>query len=152
MLAGLRDASGDTTIAGLGEPLPWQGIEYPPERFHEDAGVLDRVQLTGSGSVAEMLWARPALTVVGIDAPPVAGSTMSIPAEARARISLRLPPGITGEEAVAAMRAQLERDAPWGAEIGIEVEEGPIPSSARPPAPVSRRSPARSRTPTAAAT
>jgi cysteinylglycine-S-conjugate dipeptidase len=70
-----------------------------------------------------MLWARPALTVVGVDAPPVAGSTMSIPAEARARLSLRLPPGITGEEAIAAMRAQLERAAPWGAEIEIEVEE-----------------------------
>jgi acetylornithine deacetylase/succinyl-diaminopimelate desuccinylase-like protein len=123
MLASLRDAAGDTTIAGLGEPLPWEGIEYGPERFHEDAAVLDRVQLTGSGSVAEMLWARPALTVVGIDAPSVAGSTMSIPAEARARISLRLPPGITGEEATAAMRAQLERAAPWGAEIEIEVEE-----------------------------
>ena len=127
MLAGLRDAAGDTTIAGLGEPLPWEGIEYPPERFHEDAGVLDRVQLTGSGSVAEMLWARPALTVVGLDAPPVAGSTMSIPAEARARLSLRLPPGITGEEATAAMRAQLERTAPWGAQIEIEVEEGADP-------------------------
>jgi cysteinylglycine-S-conjugate dipeptidase len=127
MLAGLRDAAGDTTIAGLGEPLRWEGIEYSTERFHDDAGVLDRVQLTGSGSVAEMLWARPALTVVGLDAPPVAGSTMSIPAEARARLSLRLPPGINGEEAIAAMRAQLERAAPWGAEIEIEVEEGADP-------------------------
>lgn len=127
MLAGLRDAAGDTTIAGLGEPLRWEGIEYPPEQFHADAGVLDRVRLTGSGSVAEMLWARPALTVVGLDAPAVAGSTMSIPAEARARLSLRLPPGISGEEAVRAMRAQLERAAPWGAEIEIEVEEGADP-------------------------
>jgi acetylornithine deacetylase/succinyl-diaminopimelate desuccinylase-like protein len=127
MLAGLRDAAGDTTVAGLGEPLPWEGIEYPPERFHEDAGVLDPVLLTGSGSVAEMLWARPALTVVGLDAPRVAGSTMSIPAEARARISLRLPPGITGKEAVAAMRAQLEGAAPWGAEIEIDAREGVDP-------------------------
>src|ERR1700760_4248141 len=85
MLAGLRDAAGDTTIAGLGEPLPWEGIDYPPERFHEDAGVLDRVQLTGSASDAEMLWARPALTVVGIDAPPVAGSHTSVPAEGPGR-------------------------------------------------------------------
>jgi acetylornithine deacetylase/succinyl-diaminopimelate desuccinylase-like protein len=123
ILAGLRDADGDTTVAGLGEPLRWDGIEYPPERFHDDAGVLDRVRLTGTGSVAEMLWARPALTVVGLDAPPVAGSTMSIPAEARARLSLRLPPGITGEEAVGALRAQLERAAPWVAEIEVEVEE-----------------------------
>jgi acetylornithine deacetylase/succinyl-diaminopimelate desuccinylase-like protein len=123
MLAGLRDADGDTTIEGLGEPLPWTGLAYTPERFHDDAGVLDRVRLTGTGSVAEMLWARPALTVVGLDAPPVAGSTMSIPAEARARLSLRLPPGIGGEEAIQALRAHLERAAPWGAEVEIEVEE-----------------------------
>jgi cysteinylglycine-S-conjugate dipeptidase len=123
MLAGLRDAQGDTTIEGLGEPVPWDGLAYPAERFHADAGVLDRVLLTGTGSVAEMLWARPALTVVGLDAPPVAGSTMSIPAEARARLSLRLPPGIGGEEALRALHAQLERAAPWGAEIEIEVEE-----------------------------
>jgi cysteinylglycine-S-conjugate dipeptidase len=123
MLAGLRDADGNTTVEGLGEPLPWDGLEYPPERFREDAGVLDRVQLTGTGSVAEMLWARPALTVVGLDAPSVAGSTMSVPAEARARLSLRLPPGIGGEEAVAAIRTQLGRLAPWGVEIEIEAQE-----------------------------
>jgi acetylornithine deacetylase/succinyl-diaminopimelate desuccinylase-like protein len=123
MLAGLRDAHGDTTIDGLGEPLPWDGLEYPPEKFHADAGVLDRVLLTGTGSVAEMLWARPALTVVGLDAPPVAGSTMSIPAEVRARLSLRLPPGIGSEAAVRALRAQLERAAPWGAEVEVKLEE-----------------------------
>src|SRR6201999_2830166 len=59
----------------------------------------------------------------GLDAPAVVGSTMSIPAEARARLSLRLPPGIGGEGAVAAIGARLERSAPWGAEIEIRVEE-----------------------------
>ncbi|HEX4304867.1 MAG TPA: dipeptidase [Solirubrobacterales bacterium] len=123
MLAGLRDADGDTTIDGLPESPRWEGIDYPPARFRQDAGLLDGVGITGTGTVAEMLWARPALTVLGIDAPTVAGSTMSVPAEARARISLRLPPGIGGEEAIGALRAQLERAAPWGAEAGIEVEE-----------------------------
>jgi acetylornithine deacetylase/succinyl-diaminopimelate desuccinylase-like protein len=120
MLAGLRDEAGDTTVAGLGDPLPWEGIEYPPDRFRQDSGVLDRVRLTGSGSVAEMLWARPAVTVLGIDAPPVAGSAMAVPAEARARVSLRVPPGLGGEEAARALRAQLERAAPWGTEVEIE--------------------------------
>jgi cysteinylglycine-S-conjugate dipeptidase len=122
ILAGLRDERGDTTIAGLGDPLPWTGIDYPPERFRQDAGVLERVKLTGSGSVAEMLWARPAVTVLGIDAPPVVGSAMAVPAEARARVSLRVPPGIGGEDAVGALRAHLERAAPWGAELEIEVQ------------------------------
>jgi cysteinylglycine-S-conjugate dipeptidase len=120
MLAGLRDENGDTTVAGLGDPLPWAGIDYPPERFRQDAGVLDGVGLTGSGSVAEMLWARPAVTVLGIDAPPVVGSAMAVPAQARARVSLRVPPGIAGEDAARALRAHLERAAPWGAEVEIE--------------------------------
>ncbi len=120
ILAGLRDEHGDVTIAGLAEPRPWEGIEYPPERFSRDAGVLDGVRLTGTGSVAEMLWARPALTVVGIDAPPVVGSAMAVPAEARARVSLRLPPGVAAEDAAAALEAQLRAAAPWGAEVEIE--------------------------------
>jgi acetylornithine deacetylase/succinyl-diaminopimelate desuccinylase-like protein len=122
MLSGLRDENGETTVCGLGEPLPWTGIEYPPQRFREDAGVLDGVGLTGSGSVAEMLWARPAVTVLGIDAPPVVGSAMAVPAEARARVSLRVPPGIGGEEAARALRAQLEQAAPWRAEVEIEIQ------------------------------
>lgn len=122
MLSGLRDEQGNTTVSGLGDPLPWTGIDYPPERFRQDAGVREGVGLTGTGSVAEMLWARPALTVLGIDAPPVVGSAMAVPAEARARVSLRVPPGIGGEDAAQALRAQLERAAPWGAEVEIEVE------------------------------
>jgi cysteinylglycine-S-conjugate dipeptidase len=120
MLAGLRDEKGDTTVTGLGDPLPWTGIDYPPDRFRQDAGVLDGVGLTGTGSVAEMLWARPAVTVLGIDAPPVVGSAMAVPAQARARVSLRVPPGIGGEAAAQALRAHLERAAPWGAEVEIE--------------------------------
>ncbi len=127
MLAGLRDAAGNTTVAGLPDPRPWTGLEYGAADFHRDAGVLDGVEVVGSGSVAEMLWARPALTVVGIDAPAVAGSTMSIPAEARARISLRLPPGIGAAESTAALRVQLERDAPWGAVVEVDVEESAEP-------------------------
>jgi acetylornithine deacetylase/succinyl-diaminopimelate desuccinylase-like protein len=127
VLAGLRDADGNTTVAGLAEPRPWDGIEYATADFHRDAGVLDGVEVVGGGSVAEMLWASPALTVVGIDAPAVAGSTMSIPAEVRARISLRLPPGIGGEEAAGQLRAQIEGDAPWGAAIRVEVEESSEP-------------------------
>jgi acetylornithine deacetylase/succinyl-diaminopimelate desuccinylase-like protein len=127
MLAALRDPDGGTAVAGLPEPRPWDGIEYQPDDFRRDAGLLDGVDVIGTGSVAEMLWARPAVTVVGIDAPTVAGSTMSIPAEARARISLRLPPGIGGEEAVSALRAQLERDPPWGAQVQVDVEESAEP-------------------------
>ena len=37
-----------------------------------------RVSLLGAGTVSDMLWARPALTILGIDCPPVVGSTAAI--------------------------------------------------------------------------
>lgn len=122
ILASLRDERGNTTVEGLAEAEPWTGIEYPAEQFHRDAGVLDGVELSGDGGVAEMLWACPALTVLGIDAPPVLGSAMAIPAQARARLSLRVPPGIGGEEAMRALVAQVEAAAPGHAEVTVEPE------------------------------
>ena len=49
------------------------GAPYPVERFRSDAGVLDGVEVLGDGSVADAVWARPAATVLAIDAPSVAG-------------------------------------------------------------------------------
>ena len=41
-----------------------------------------------------MLWARPAVTVLGIDCPPVVGSAAAIVPKAAARLNLRIPPGL----------------------------------------------------------
>ena len=73
MLATLRDEQGNTTITGLDNTQTWTGAPYPPEQFRSDAGVLDGVALLGDGSVSDMLWARPAVTILGIDCPPVVG-------------------------------------------------------------------------------
>ena len=78
MLATLRDDQGNTTITGLDNTQTWTGELYPPEQFRSDAGVLDGVSLLGDGSVSDMLWARPAVTILGIDCPPVLGSTAAI--------------------------------------------------------------------------
>jgi cysteinylglycine-S-conjugate dipeptidase len=124
LLSGLHDEDGNTTIDGLPNGQEWNGVEYSPERFGADAEVLDGVGLAGDGAdIAAMLWARPALTVLGIDAPPVSGSAMAIPATARARLSLRLPPGISGEEGLRALTAQLEAAVPWNAKLEIAAEE-----------------------------
>jgi cysteinylglycine-S-conjugate dipeptidase len=82
--------------------------------------VLDGVKLMGEGSVAEMLWARPSATVLGIDVPPVIGSSSAVQASARARVSLRIPPGMKGKEAQDALVAHLERRVPWNMKYDIE--------------------------------
>ncbi|MEU0986087.1 dipeptidase [Streptomyces sp. NPDC005953] len=123
MLASLRDPeTGATRIEGLDTEGTWDGVGYDEEQFRTDAGVLDGVRLTGTGSVADRLWARPAVTVLGIDCPPVVGSAAAVPATARARVSLRVPPGMNAETACTALIAQLRAAAPWGVRVDIDPE------------------------------
>ena len=122
MLASLRDGAGNTTVDGLDNTRPWEGQPYPPEQFRSDAGLLDGVQLLGDGTVSDMLWARPALTVLGIDCPPVVGSAAAIVPKTAARLNLRIPPGLAPDVAEEALVAHLRRAAPWGVHVTVEVE------------------------------
>ena len=108
ILATLRDAAGNTVITGLDSSGTWTGERYPPDQFRTDAGLLDGVQLIGDGSVSDMLWARPAVTVLGIDAPPVLGSSAALVPRAAARLNLRIPPGMDPAVARDALVAHLE--------------------------------------------
>jgi acetylornithine deacetylase/succinyl-diaminopimelate desuccinylase-like protein len=120
MLASLHDEHGNTTIDGLDATQKWTGVDYAAEQFRADATVLDGVELMGDGSVADLLWARPSATVIGIDAPHVIGSANAVQASATARVSLRLPPGVTGQEAQDALVAHLRARVPWGLKCEIE--------------------------------
>ncbi|MCZ9339912.1 peptidase dimerization domain-containing protein, partial [Streptomyces sp. TRM76130] len=119
-LDSLRAEDGSTTVDGLAGDGTWDGLQYPEEQFRADAKVLDGVQLIGSGTVADRVWARPAVTVLGIDCPPVVGATPSVQASARALVSLRVPPGTDAGEAVGLLGAHLEAHTPWGARVTVE--------------------------------
>ncbi|MFF7154453.1 M20/M25/M40 family metallo-hydrolase [Streptomyces sp. NPDC008139] len=119
ILASLRDADGSTTIDGLDSSGEWPGLRYPEEDFRRDAKVLDGVELVGKGSVADRIWARPSVTVLGIDAPPVVGATPSVQATAGALVSVRVPPGTAAEQAAEALTAHLRAAAPWGAKVEV---------------------------------
>ncbi|WP_430646745.1 dipeptidase [Agromyces sp. GXS1127] len=122
MLASLRDAAGNTTIDGLDGTATWTGAPYDAGQFRTDAGVLDGVDLLGDGTVADGLWARPALTVLGIDAPKVVGSTAAIVPRAAARLNLRVPPGMDSQVAHDALAAHLRAHAPWNVRVEVETE------------------------------
>jgi len=131
MLATLRDEAGNTTVHGLDNTQTWTGESYPAARFRHDAGLLDGVSLLGDGSVADMIWARPAVTVLGIDCPPVVGSASAIQPHARARLNLRLPPGMNPVKAQDALVAHLLAAAPWGVRVVVEAEGSGEPFQAR---------------------
>ncbi|MEU9588869.1 dipeptidase [Streptomyces sp. NPDC048219] len=120
VLDSLRAEDGSTTVDGLTPDSEWEGLAYDEEQFRRDAKVLDGVELIGSGSVADRIWARPAVTVLGIDCPPVVGATPSVQASARALVSLRVPPGVDAAEATKLLRAHLETRTPWGARVEVE--------------------------------
>ncbi|MFD9634594.1 dipeptidase [Streptomyces violascens] len=120
VLDSLRDENGQTVIEGLAADSAWDGLQYPEAEFRQDAKVLDGVSLPGTGTVADRIWARPAVTVIGIDCHPVAGATPSIPASARAQISLRVPPGQDAAEATKLLFAHIEKHVPWNARVSLE--------------------------------
>ncbi|MEU7024062.1 dipeptidase [Streptomyces sp. NPDC046203] len=120
VLDSLRAEDGSTVVDGLAADAEWDGLQYPEADFRKDAKVLDGVELTGSGTVADRIWARPAVTVIGIDAHPVAGATPSIPSTARAQISLRVPPGQDAAKATELLFAHIEKHTPWNARVSVE--------------------------------
>jgi acetylornithine deacetylase/succinyl-diaminopimelate desuccinylase-like protein len=119
MLASLHDEHGDVAVPGLahGEADP---LDLTEARFRAEAGVLDGVRLTGTGSLTARLWAGPAIAVTGIDAPSVAAASNTIVPVARAKVSMRVAPGDDPAAARDALVAHLEAHAPWGAQVSIQ--------------------------------
>ena len=122
MLATLRDDKGNTTITGLDSTQRWPGEPYAPGQFRRDAEVPENAALLGDGRVSDMLWARPAVTILGIDCPPVLGSAAAITPRAAARLNLRIPPGMSPDHARTALIDHLHAAAPWGVQVTTETE------------------------------
>jgi acetylornithine deacetylase/succinyl-diaminopimelate desuccinylase-like protein len=90
--------------------------------------VRDGVELAGDPSIPvfERLWLRPAVTVIGIDGHPIAGSSNQIVAEAAARVSVRVGRGQDPARLNAALRRHLERRVPLGLQLTVdELDEVP---------------------------
>lgn len=122
MIATLHDDDGNVAIDGL-HSFEWTGMQVPEDEFREESRVFDSVHLIGSGSLADRLLSKPAVNVLGFDAPPVTGSSNQIVPTASARVSLRLAPGddpIAGRDALV---RHLRDAAPWGVHVEIEADE-----------------------------
>jgi len=129
LLATLHDDTGDVAVAGLTRSAA-DPLDLDEQQFRRDAGVLDGVRLLGTGSLTSRLWAGPAVSVVGIDAPSVAGASMTLVPSARAKVTLRIGPADDAEAARAALVAHLEAHAPWGAEVTVSAGKAVRPFSA----------------------
>jgi acetylornithine deacetylase/succinyl-diaminopimelate desuccinylase-like protein len=118
LLASLHDDDGNVAVAGLDESTA-AAVEYPPERVRAESGLLDGVSEIGSGSVPQRLWAKPAITVIGIDTTSIAASSNTLIPRARAKVSMRVAPGGDAAAHLDVLRAHLEHHAPWGARVTV---------------------------------
>jgi acetylornithine deacetylase/succinyl-diaminopimelate desuccinylase-like protein len=116
LIATLHDAEGNVAVAGLVSRDDVE-VDLTEAEYRADASVLDGVQLAGSGTIASRLWTKPALSIIGFDAPAVDVASNTLLPRARAKFSLRLAPGQVPSEAMEAVRRHVELNAPFGAKV-----------------------------------
>jgi acetylornithine deacetylase/succinyl-diaminopimelate desuccinylase-like protein len=119
MLASLHDDRGNVAVEGLewGEA---EGPDLDPQDVRDQAAPLPGVQTLGSGKMTTRLWRRPAISIVAIEAVPIAEAINQIVPEARAKVSMRTAPGQDPHAAMDALVAHLERSAPWGVDVDVQ--------------------------------
>lgn len=128
LLATLHDEKGNVAVAGL-HSGPGPDLDYPPERLRAESGILDGVDYLGNGTVVERIWTKPAISVIALDATPVAKASNTLIPSARAKISMRLAPGDNAKEALQLLIRHLEENVPWGARLSITEGDTGEPSS-----------------------
>lgn len=118
LLASLHDDEGNVAVAGLHESIA-ADLERGPDWVRHESGILDGVREIGSGTEAQRLWAKPAITVIGIDTTPIASASNTLIPRASAKVSMRVAPGGDAHAHLDALRRHLEENAPWGAQVTV---------------------------------
>ena len=122
MIATLHDAEGNVAVTGLASGVA-SDLAYSEQRLREESGLLEGVELIGSGSILTRLWAKPSITTIGIDAPSVATSSNTLIAQSAAKISMRIAPDEDPQEAFRLLAEHLRANAPWGVKVEISLDD-----------------------------
>lgn len=124
-LDSLRDDAGRTVIDGVDTTGRWDGAPYDVTAFREDAAMLPGTQVMGTeeDNPADLLWARPAVTVTGFDSTPIAQAINAVPPTASARLNLRVPAGMSARPTAEALAEHLKAHTPWGARCEVEISD-----------------------------
>ena len=122
LLASLHDDSGDVAVEGLRSGVA-SNLDYDEARLREESGLLDGVDVIGTGSLLTRIWNKPTATVIGVDAPSVATSSNTLVPSASAKVSIRLAPDEDPQEAWAAVQAHIQKHTPWNAKVEVHLDD-----------------------------
>ena len=124
LLASLHDDQGRVTVEGIVSEEIDESLDFSEELARSQTGAVDGLELIGEGSIPSRIWTRPAVSVLAIDAPPTAEAINQLVPVARAKVSMRIPPGQDTKAALEALKSHLETNVPWGAHLSFLHEEG----------------------------
>jgi acetylornithine deacetylase/succinyl-diaminopimelate desuccinylase-like protein len=132
LVAGLEKADGSLDVPGLYRDVAKTGprqkrrlraLPWVDARFRAAAAMKPGTRYVGERgySVWERLWTRPSLTVIALEAHPIAGSSNQVIDAARARLSLRTVPNMDAAAAGRLLVRKLTARPPAGARVTAKV-------------------------------
>jgi acetylornithine deacetylase/succinyl-diaminopimelate desuccinylase-like protein len=122
LLATLHDGAGSVAVQGLKSGKA-SDLDFDEARLREESGLLEGVEVIGTGSLLDRIWAKPSATVIGIDAPSVARSSNTLVPTASAKVSIRLAPDEVPLEAYAAVQRHVQAHVAWGARVEVRLDD-----------------------------
>jgi acetylornithine deacetylase/succinyl-diaminopimelate desuccinylase-like protein len=132
LVASLEGKEGRLDIPGLYRRVAKTGsrqarrmrsLPFDEAKFRRSAAMRPGTRLVGERgfSVYERLWTRPSLTIIALEAHPIAGSSNQVQGAARARLSMRTVPDMDPKEAGRLLVRRLTRRPPAGATVRARV-------------------------------
>ncbi|MFC9999321.1 M20/M25/M40 family metallo-hydrolase [Nocardia sp. NPDC127526] len=117
-LTTLHDENGNVAVAGLRRDT-WTGADYTEAEFAEITGMAPGMPLLGTGPIGERIWYGPAITVIGLDAPPTKTAASAVVPYARAYLNVRVHPEQDPAEGQRAVIEHLRKVKPYGIELTV---------------------------------
>jgi acetylornithine deacetylase/succinyl-diaminopimelate desuccinylase-like protein len=132
LVADLEKPDGSLNVPGLYRSVAKTGgrqlrrirsLRFDAAKFRASAAMKPGTRFVGEKaySVWERLWTRPALTVIALEAHPIAGSSNQIIDSARAQLSMRTVPDMDARAAGKLLVRKLTSRPPAGAKVTARV-------------------------------
>lgn len=115
----LHDENGDTVIPGV-DSGHWDGAEMDEAVYRAGSAILPGVEFLGTGSLSDRVWAKPSVTVLGMDLPNTTEASNVLLNEVKAKLSMRIVPGSDGDAQLEALMTHLRSQRPWNCEVVVE--------------------------------
>ncbi|MDC1040033.1 M20/M25/M40 family metallo-hydrolase, partial [Acidimicrobiia bacterium] len=120
IIASFHNEKGELQIEGL-TPSDMEVLELEEKDIKEIFGSKD-INLFELDSISKRLWLEPALSILAIDAPSTDEAVNLLIPNAKAKVSLRLPPTENPEHAMKMLEEHVMKNIPWGAKVSFEPE------------------------------